>query len=723
MRALAVPAVLVAATGCAQLLGLSAPTGVAVDAATPQGWTSVAGGFEHTCAIRTDQSLWCWGRNDYGQLGVNNTLPELDQPAQVAGSWISVATRVYHTCAIDTSNALWCWGINFHGQLAEDPAANAQEVAPVRVGSGQWIAVAAGETFTCAIAADGSLWCWGDDELGELGTGPGSGSSTPRELGAGPWHGLVAGYQFACALDANGAASCWGNNGNGECGTITSANPAPIAPISGSNTFVQLTAGAYFACGVRDDGKLRCWGADSLGELGDDGDTDESEPVAVDYDQITDWTTLAAGFYHACALRSDGSLWCWGNDAYEEFATTTAASFQGTPVPVGSASYLELGLGAYHTCAIDGTHQLECAGLGGGGQLATLGSHLSPTQIAGTWTAASAGRLTTCGLTFLGSGLSCWGYNGTGAVGDGTTADRQQPTTVAGSWTSTISVGDHACSLDSSHALWCWGANYLMQLDDTTTVDRTAPEQVSGGSFMMVSAKYQHTCAITSGNLLLCWGSNQRGESGASPSTSVPAAVTVTGAWTAVANGFAHTCAVNQSGGVRCFGDGLIGELGDGMNTSSYTPVAVTGLSGAIDQITAGEYHTCVRQGVAVTCWGYDSHGQLGNMSTSVSPTPVALPGSWSDISAGDLHTCGVQSDGSLWCWGSNERGELGIGSLIEHHEPMKVGSDTDWLAVQGGEEYTCALKHDGTLWCWGSNNRGQIGDGTAWSSTLTLVR
>jgi hypothetical protein len=227
-------------------------------------------------------------------------------------------------------------------------------------------------------------------------------------------------------------------------------------------------------------------------------------------------------------------------------------------------------------------------------------------------------------------------------------------------------------------------------------------------------------------DVLACWGDNSYGELAQAPNSPQinPIARDVPGNWDAVAvGGHFFTCGIATTGALSCWGFGADGQLGAGNNGSAQVPQAVT-IAGAppIDEITAGERHTCARSGTRVWCWGGNRSGQLGDQTAIDRSSPTPVPGSWTDIAAGQLHTCGIRTGGTLWCWGQNALGQLGDGTFVERHEPTQVGTATDWITVTGGQAHTCALSTSGALWCWGSNLGGELGDGTAWRAELVLV-
>ena len=289
--------------------------------------------------------------------------------------------------------------------------------------------------------------------------------------------------------------------------------------------------GSISACGIQGDGTMWCWGAGDKGQLGNGDTNPRNAPVEVAGHQS--WTAVGVGIADACGIRADdGSLWCWGLNEYGELLTATMPdSFKSAPVQVtgGGAKWTSLGVGGYHTCAIDDQDGLWCGGHAGVGQTATLGSHTKPAQITGTWVNASAGYFTTCARDGTGATL-CWGENDHGSVGDGTTLDRNAPTSVSGSTAFvTIAVGDHVRAIDGASAVWCWGYNGNGAVGNGTTTDQITPYQTDLISITTIAVS-DHSCALFANNGLVCWGANDQGEDGV-PDPMVTSPTPVPGAY------------------------------------------------------------------------------------------------------------------------------------------------------------------------------------------------
>jgi alpha-tubulin suppressor-like RCC1 family protein len=256
-----------------------------------------------------------------------------------------------------------------------------------------------------------------------------------------------------------------------------------------------------------------------------------------------------------------------------------------------------------------------------------------------------------------------------------------------------------------------------------------------------ITAGGSHTCAIANDGDVYCWGNNNRGQLGnttdnaAANPTALP--VTLPSEAAAIAGSFDHTCAVLTDGDVYCWGNNWYGQLGNTINnattTGNPTPLPVT-LPSEATAITAGIGHTCVLlRDATVYCWGYNRYGQLGNTTnttdyqintTNPTPLPVTLPSEAAAIAAGNSHTCAVLTDGDVYCWGLNSRGQLrnttNITSYNSNPIPLPVTLASEATAITAEDYHTCALFTNGDVSCWGWNYYGQLGNTTNYQINTT---
>lgn len=328
-------------------------------------WASVSAGIlgdslGHTCGIQRDGTLWCWGSNGYGEVGVGDTVDRF-KPAQVGTDtdWAVVSANGTGTCAVKTGGTMWCWGRN----ISE---------TPVQVGTASaWIAVSVGGSFQCGLQSDSTLWCWGVNGQGQLGQGDTVDRPDPTKVG-GDWRSVSTLTGATCAVKVVGTLWCWGANEAGSLGIGSHKQSVARPHQVGSATDWRQVAGGYvFACGIREPGTLWCWGDNQLGQLGQ-GDhgigTERSRPAQVGQD--TDWADVDSGDEHACATRSEGTLWCWGSNFKGELGLGGGDVIVPTPRQVGSmTAWVGESSGAADSCSLRTDHSLWCWGDSAHGKL------------------------------------------------------------------------------------------------------------------------------------------------------------------------------------------------------------------------------------------------------------------------------------------------------------------------------------------------------------------
>ena len=322
--------------------------------------------------------------------------------------------------------------------------------------------------------------------------------------------------------------------------------------------------------------------------------------------------------------------------------------------------------------------------------------------------------------------VRCWGANGFGQLGNGTTTDSGTPVMAMAITTAiAVSVGfTHSCALLASGVITCWGSNANGQLGDSTATNRTTPVIVAGISdATAIAAGGYHSCALRSVGSVVCWGYNGWGQLGDGTTTSRTSPVAVSGlsGVSSLALGYYSSCAILVGGTVRCWGYNLDGQLGNGTTTSSSLPVAVSQLTDAT-AISAGNYHVCVvRSGGSVACWGSNGFAQLGNgfegPSGSHTPAPVNYISNAIGVAAGGFHSCALRLDGSVYCWGYNFFGQLGDATFTDRTEPSRVALVNDAVAVSAGAFTTCFTNAGGGRYCVGRNELGQNGNGATGSA------
>jgi alpha-tubulin suppressor-like RCC1 family protein len=344
-----------------------------------------------------------------------------------------------HSCAIALDGSAFCWGRNDQGQLGDGTLSDRRRPTPV-LGGLTFVAITAGDFHTCGITTFGEAYCWGLNQFGALGDASQVRRLTPVAVSGGRvFASISAGIQNTCGITTDNAAYCWGQGFFGANGNGSQANALTPQPVSGGHAFASISAGSQYACGVTTAGQGYCWGNGGNGHLGNGSTANRLVPVAV-AGQLT-FALISTGTLHACGVTTSGEGYCWGLGQFGRLGNGSTANFL-TPQHVsGAIVFSRISAGGFHTCgvAVDGTGY--CWGGNVDGSLGT-GSALSrstPGFVAGglTWASISASGVIgppssafSCGVT-VDNQTYCWGSGNFGSLGNGSTSNRLTPTPVA----------------------------------------------------------------------------------------------------------------------------------------------------------------------------------------------------------------------------------------------------------------------------------------------------
>ena len=558
----------------------TAPTGA---------FAAVSAGDQHTCGLRGDGTVTCWGSDNSGQA----TAP--------AGTFVAVSAGSFHTCGVHSDGTLACWGSNYQGQ-STPPA-------------GSFTAVSAGTYYTCGLRSDGTLACWGNNDFGRAsppaGTFIGVSAANARTCGvrgdgtlacwgnndlgratppAGAFHTVSVGSTHACAVRSDDTLTCWGDDSFGQApqpqvlpstlpqgaigagysqqlslvdvasassefpylartpAFVRTAGALPpgldltvVGLLAGTPTAVgnfdftvdsedangfvatgnyaltvsgtappvpppqRLAAGNLHMCRIRTDGTLGCWGWNAYGQ--------NNAPAGT-------FVAVSAGSAHSCAIRTDRTIVCWGNNEYGQLTTPTG-------------TFTTLGAGGLFACAVRDDGTLACWGDNAAGQL-------SPP--AGSFVAVDAGQDYACALRTNGT-IACWGGNTAG-----------QSAAPAGTFTAIAAGGQHTCALRTDGTLACWGQNIV--------------QPTPAGTFVRVSVGGNGACAMRADGTATCWGVDSHGSTQAAA-----------GAFDAIASGGESNCASRADGTLACWGYDFYGDAPSLSLTPTTLPAAMTNLA------------------------------------------------------------------------------------------------------------------------------------------------
>ena len=492
--------------------GTTTDSDTPVQVNTLSGLTAIAGGDYHSLALKSDGTVWTWGENAYGELG-NGTLSTSDTPVQVLGPGgsgyltgvVAIAGIGFHSLALRSDGTVWAWGDNGYCELGNGTTTNSD--TPVQVlgsgGSGYLtgiVAIAGGIYHSLALRSDGTVWTWGYNYYGAP-----TNSNTPVQVlgpgGSGSLTGIVAiagGSTDSLALKNDGTVWAWGYNEYGELGNgtfTTSGTPVQVVGPGGSGYLtgvVAIAGGSVHSLAVKGDGTVWAWGHNEYGELGNGTLTTSDTPVQVlgpgGSGYLTGMVAVAGAVYHSLALKSDGTVWAWGNNAYGELGNGTFTESE-TPVQVsGLSGAVAIAGGDYHSLALAPPGATK------------LGQTISFTQAApanaGYNSTFPVAAQSTSGLTVtlsVDSGSTSVCSLGTPSVASGVTS--ATVTMLSGTGTCTIFAIQSGNASYSAAALQQTSAVAFQELGQTISFTQAAPATASYYSAFPVAA--QSTSGLT----------------------------------------------------------------------------------------------------------------------------------------------------------------------------------------------------------------------------------
>lgn len=470
--------------------------------------------------------------------------------------------------------------------------------------------------------------------------------------------------------------------------------------------FISLAGGGRHSAAIRSDGTLWLWGSNNNGQLGDGTTTPRLRPAQMGMD--TNWSMVCCGDSHTIALKTDGSLWSWGGNIYGQLGDGTTTQ-RLSPVQIPGV-WSNVSSSYNHVLAIKPGGTLWAWGSNSFQQLGDFSgtNQSSPVQIMAnygyTWSKISAGNIWSMAITWSG-GLMGWG-------GNSSTVQSYISAAV-----SEVACGRyHTTALLMDGRLWAWGNDSNGQLGNGTgqsTSGYVAPKF----RWLSLASGGDHTMAIRTDGTIWAWGANANGQVGDDNNVDAHSPVQLTGLRaTTLAGGLNHSMALRPDGSIWSWGSNDDGQLGLGYIAHQRSLPTILGGATPTSwlSIDHGYSHSAgIQADGTLWTWGSNEYNQLGNGNNTPRrlPTQIGIASDWKQVATGYYHCAAIKSDGSLWSWGRNSSGQLGLGTTST--VPSRLGSATDWTSVDCGAYFTIARKTDGTLWAWGDNTYGQLGDGT----------
>jgi alpha-tubulin suppressor-like RCC1 family protein len=477
-------------------------------------------GGEFTCAILSDHTTKCWGKNDYSQLGNNSFIQSLIPVAvQNLSNVTSIALGYRQGCALLDSGLVKCWGQSYIDTFGKKlitnklkPDLSAANLNATKIFSDRM------SGSSCAILSGGSVKCWGPNYGGQLGNGSQTGSlNSPVSVInlSLPVTDLSISNQHTCAVLNDGTVRCWGaDNGYAQLGDGTYNSYLTGVSVQGLGaSAIGVSGGTAFSCALLNDGSIKCWGYNGFGSLGNSSTTNSLTPVSV-ANLGTAATSIASGWYYSCALLNDGTVKCWGQGLYGALGSGTSNRTSATSVTGLGGTVSAISSGSYHTCALMSDGTVKCWGANESGQLGDntqsyRSSAVSVQSLGGTAIAISAGGNHTCAL-LNDSSLKCWGKNDYGQLGNNSMAKVVKlPVSVQGLSGLTItgiSTGAaHSCALISGGEVKCWGAASGLPKTSADGVDLLSSVTTMPSIVKTARNRVRLTAGGPNSSLLSCW--------------------------------------------------------------------------------------------------------------------------------------------------------------------------------------------------------------------------
>ena len=636
---------------------------------TGNNWRQVSSGGTFVASIKTDGTLWTWGCNFSGALGNASTVSSSSPVQTVAtgNNWKQVSTSSGGGgggAAVKTDGTLWIWGLNQRGQLGIGTTINRSSPGQVIGAATTWKQVALGYSSAAGVKTDGTLWTWGDNTLGALGIG------CVCVLGPGPtnnWQQISSTCGVKAGIKCDGTLWMWGCGVNGGLGNGTTINQSsPVQTVGAATTWCQISVSIFGAAGnssvgLKTDGTLWSMGNNNCGQLG--GGTTQAgacSPIQI-LGGGTTWKQAASGSLLQGGVKTDGTLWMWGFNGLGNLGNGTTIT-QSSPVQTIAAgtTWCQVSIGTCNTVVAvktDGTlwvwgNNIN-GSLGGGTTLAAVSS---PIQVLGggtTWKQAAIGVAGGIGAIKTDGTLWTWGgSNLTGQLGDGTTFNRSSPVQIFGGGTTWKQVAASSNSLQATKTdgtLWTWGYNNCGQLGNgqaTPSCGMSSPVQTTAGGTTW--NQVATTIAVKTDGTLWTWGDATAGQLGDATNTGKSSVVQVVGGgttWKCVSVGACNMAAIKTDGTLWVWGANTKGGLGTNNLVCYSSPVQTVAGGNNWKQVSiTRDLLGAIKTDGTLWTIGCGACGVLGRGGNENMCSPVQTIGSgtnWKQVSAGSAGSYG----------------------------------------------------------------------------------
>lgn len=695
-------------------------------------YVDVETSLNHTCALDTDNRLYCFGASTKDFLG---TSSDANSPREVNSSlrFTDIAGGYDHTCAIQTDGQALCFGVTNNPACGTGDSPNDCETPTLVQGGHLFSEIDAGSQTNCAIEQGTNLlYCWGNNNNNIASQTAVATIEVPTLYDAGiQFKKIKVGDKHACGIDSNNKILCWGANTYGQLGTgNTTAQNTPNYVVPGIS-FKEIASGSDFTCAISNDNELYCWGLYFHENPSDATDANLQSTSAVQIHAGTSYDKIFAGKNHFCARNlNDQALYCMGDNSFAELGTGSGV-YHFTPTKMlGDHQFTKYDFGIGHGCGVNTAQELLCSGNFANGQTGQARSGdqilITPNILLPTLKKVTVGGFSSCAIDSNDNAL-CSGPNDRGRIGTGSQHWRPTffPIVSPLKFKDLTSGESFHCGLSADGTAYCWGRNLEGQVGDGTKDVRLIPTAaVTSEKFTSIVANRRSVCALSTNQDVYCWGSNAWGQLGSGDFTEklLPTKVSGSDKFKFLTASYSATCGIKTDDTIRCWGANT-GALGLGADTANKAVPTAPGWATQYDQVAIVNSNSCAirKSDKRIECWGLNTQYEHGNGSTTASTTPTAINSSetFAKIYGGTNNFCALTTSQRLFCWGYSYYHDIGKGVLDSvstfssyQTNPTELLPAERFVDASVQKGHTCAVTTSGNLKCWGGNVYSQMGDG-----------